>query len=166
MTDRDLRGIVLKRFYERRRENERSLIVLTKDDFDENLSRNEIISICGQLAEKRLIDSWQQNMQGGGPQYGHGRISAFGIDVIEGSATPPIAITIDQSRNVTVSGSQNVQIGDSNSMDLAYVFNQLSQAIEESNGSEEEKREAQSQLKEFLSHPLVAAIMGGLAGGM
>lgn len=166
MNDKELRGIVLKRFYERRRENDRSLIVLTENDFDETIGRNEVISICGQLAEKGLIDSWQKNMQGGGPQYGHGRISAFGVDVIEGSATSPMAITIDQSRHITVSASQNVQIGDSNSMELAYVFNQLSQAIEESNGSETEKREAQSRLKAFLSHPLVAAIVGGLTGGM
>lgn len=166
MNDKELRGIVLWRFYERRRENDSSLIVLTADDFDDSVSRNEVISICGQLAEKGLIQKWQKNMQGSGPQYGRGRISAFGVDVIEGSASSPIAITIDQSRRISVSESNNVQIGDSNTMDLSNCVNQISQAIESSSGSEEEKREAKSRLKRLLSHPLVAAVVGGLTGGM
>lgn len=166
MTDKELRGIVLNRFYERRRENDQSFIVLTEDDFDEGINRNEAISICGQLAEKGLLSKWKQNMEGSGSTYGTGKISAFGVDVVEGSATPPIAIKIDRSKHITVSASQNVQVGNSNHMELTDVISELSHAIEKSNGSEKEKEEAKSLLKSFLSHPLVAAITGGLAGGV
>lgn len=58
------------------------------------------------------------------------------------------------------------QVGNGNTQNIHNVFNQLLQQIEESDSSDEEKNEAKSRLANFLKHPLVGSIVGGLAGSL
>lgn len=64
-------------------------------------------------------------MSGGG----YGRITAFGIDVIEDEATPPFAINL-YDHSISVHGSSNVQIGDSNTISANIDFAKVMSAID------------------------------------
>ena len=97
---------------------------------------------------------------------GRGRISAAGVDVIEGSAKPPISITLDQSHHVSIQNSSNVQVGNSNVQEISNHIGKIITAIDHSNATESEKAEAKSLLKKFLEHPLVTSIAGGVASSM
>lgn len=58
------------------------------------------------------------------------------------------------------------QVGNGNTQNISNVFNQLNQKIDESTASDEEKAEAKSRLAKLLEHPLVGAIVGGVAGSL
>jgi hypothetical protein len=163
MTDSELRGIVLRRFYDRRLEH---LVKLEEGDFDGRFSFVELQSICRQLAEKGLIEKWSPVMTAGGSVIGIGQITAEGVDVIEGNRQSPISITLDQRSTISVSSSQNVQIGSHNIQHIVVQLENLVKAIEASGGTDAEKAEAKSLLKKFLAHPLVSAIVGGLISGL
>src|SRR6187402_2790817 len=69
--------------------------------------------ISKQLADKDLIN-WHQ-MASGGDVTGYASLTGDGADVVEGTRPSPVSITLDQSSNITVSGSQNVAVGNNNS---------------------------------------------------
>ncbi|MGK0149690.1 hypothetical protein [Pseudomonas putida] len=58
------------------------------------------------------------------------------------------------------------QVGNYNVQNIQNSFNQLLQKIDECEATEEEKAEAKSRLSAFLEHPLVSAIVGGVAGSL
>ncbi|WP_455828528.1 hypothetical protein [Pseudomonas capeferrum] len=58
------------------------------------------------------------------------------------------------------------QVGNHNVQNVHTVFTQLLQKIDESEATDEEKAEAKGRLSAFLEHPLVGAIVGGLAGSL
>ncbi len=159
MTDSELRGLVLRRFYDRRLE---LMVSIELSDFDNRFSLFELQNICQQLDEKGLIGQWKP-MVTKGKFVGNGQITAEGVDVVEGNAKPPISITFDQRSTVSVTSSQNVQIGSHNIQDVQVQLEALVQAIDASSASARDKAEAKSLLKQFLAHPVVAAIIGGLA---
>jgi hypothetical protein len=155
MKDADIRGIVLKKYYEHRREG---YIGLTPLDFDDRLTEADIFHIASQLGEHGLIH-WRAVEAIGGDRAGSGKISAAGIDVVEGTATSRIAIHVDKSINV--SNSTDVQIGSRNKQTLHVEIEHLVAAINGSQASAAEKAEAKSLLRKFLEHPLVSTIVGG-----
>lgn len=163
MTDSELRGIVLRRFYDRRHDG---FVTLAETDFSGQFSFVELRSICRQLSEKGLIGEWHPTSTGAGPTIGIGRITADGIDVIEGTRSPPISITFDQRSTISVSASQNVQIGNQNVQSIAIHLQSLAKAIEHSSATEQEKSEAKSLLNKFLAHPLVSALLGGVISSL
>ena len=67
-------------------------------------------------------------------------------------------------QNINISGAQSVQIGDYNSQNIINSFEALSQKIESSSATPEEKEEAKSLLSKCLSHPLVVSVLGAAAG--
>jgi hypothetical protein len=73
--------------------------------------------------------------------------------VIEGNKPPPISIA-----PISVIGSSNVQVGDRNIQGVS--AGTLNMAIEHSNITESEKREAKSLLERFLGNPLITKIFG------
>ena len=160
MTDSELRGIVLRRFYDRRLEQ---FFEVKLNEFDDQFSFVELQNICRQLSEKGLVGKWHPAMTGGGPSVGIGQITAEGVDVVEGNTTAPISITFDHSSTVAVTSSQNVQIGNNNNQNVVGQFQILVDAIDASNATPAEKLEAKSLLRKVLEHPVVAAIVGGLA---
>jgi hypothetical protein len=160
MTDGELQGRVLQKFYERRRG---AIFEPQPEDFGGELSHTDIMSICDQLGELGLI-TWKPIPLMGETMNGMGKISAFGVAVAEGREKPPISLVLDQS--IKVSHSSNVQIGNSNSQAINSAVEQLVRVVDESKGTQGEKSEAKSRLQAFLAHPLVCAIAGGAAGGL
>jgi len=90
------------------------------------------------------------------------RITNLGVDVIEGSTKPPIAITID--RRVTITGSSHVQVGDSNVQDIHMKADKIVAAINSSTATEAEKEEAKSLLQRVLANPLLSTVTGWFSG--
>jgi len=163
MKDNELRGLILQKYYNKRLEG---YFQWTDDDFRDlpdsvSFDAADLFRICDQLAENGLIDWKPAHDSRGNTIAGAGKINAFGVNVMEGHAKPPISITYDQSRHISVQHSSNVQIGDSNVQRVS--IEEVVSAIDHSNAPDAEKAEAKSRLKKFLEHPLVTSIAGGLA---
>jgi hypothetical protein len=151
MKDADLRGIVLRKLYEVRREGMTGLPV-----DDGLLTPATSFDICRQLAQQSLIEF--RAIEGiGGFRDGMVHITAYGVDVVEGTTRAPIAINIDQS--VSVHSSQNVQIGKSNVQGIQIDAERLAVAIDNAEASLQEKAEAKSLLKKLLENPIVSKII-------
>src|SRR5438874_1226739 len=103
MKDNELRGVILRKYYDKRREG---LFQWKADDFKDlpdtiEFDAVDLFRACDQLAEHGLIE-WKGLQDHQGQTIGGvGKISAFGVDVIEGHAKSPISITLDQSHHVT-----------------------------------------------------------------
>jgi hypothetical protein len=142
-----------------------------------------------QAAEKVGIKDYQQSMaaaayldskglfnfNGGG--WG-GRMTTAGIDMVEkwrmpkpetAKTTPSIHFE-DKSIRVSSAGPAIVQAGENNTQTVKQDFRnyveQITKAIDSSNATDESKKEAKNLLNEFLKHPLVTSIAGGVAGGL
>lgn len=157
MKDTELRGIVLQGFYAHRRTD--GFMPISKD-FEPELDMVDVLRISEQLNDHQLLEVKIQRMLGGGG-FVIGRISAHGVDVIEGEATPEIKVHFVQNHTVNISGSTNVVVGDYNQQNVTQHLEGLVRAIEASGGTPAEKDEAKSRLKSFLEHPLLAAVVGG-----
>jgi hypothetical protein len=163
MKDTELRGLILRKYYDLRGED---LFQWTDEHFKDlpqpwGFDAKDLFRICDQLAEEKLIE-WHPALDNMGRTIGGlGKISAYGVDVIEGEKAPPISITFDHSQHVSVLNSTGVQIGDSNVQGVS--IDKIIIAIDRSNAVEAQKEEAKSLLKKFLEHPLVVSIASGLA---
>ena len=162
MKDAEIRGILLQKYYEHRRER---YISFSSEDFNGQISDKDIAYISDQLSEHGLI-AWQPTQNRGELVGGFGHISAFGVDVIENEdIESPIKIVFDQ-RNISVTESTNVQIGNGNIQTETLTIGQIIEAIDKYADKESEKKEAKSRLKAFLEHPLVTSILNGLSGSI
>jgi len=94
--DADRRAILLRLFYQQR--HDRSWVAIPSDPTASQQEQIIEANICRQLRDNRLIE-FKQPAEGM-PQ-GMGRITALGIDVMEGTAQPSIAIT-SSSTSTTV----------------------------------------------------------------
>jgi hypothetical protein len=160
MKDSDLRGIVLQKFYDARHKiawfDLNALSTHVQADFV------QLANVCDQLGQHGLIE-WRAIESLGGTVGGAGKITARGVDVIEGTATAPITITLhDQSIKVT--GSINTQIGNSNQQKIEIQISSLMNAIDSMDASKEERTKAKGLLEQILTNPLVAAAIGALLG--
>lgn len=162
MKDSDLRAIVLQSFYEERRHTAK---IWGRKDIPSGIEPVDFFDICGQLAQQNYID-WKPIKDIHTITGGRGKITASGVDVVEGNTRPLIAITFAQSRNVNVSNSHNVQIGDRNSLSNIINVEELNAAIARSDFSESDKAEAKSRLGKLLEHPLINSIVGGVVSGL
>ena len=172
MKDQEARGIVLKRLYDMRDAKQPAEL----SNFTETgLTTDTVARIIEQLAHKRLID-WHPVHGGINSPSKYlalmARINAYGVDVVEGAASPPFAINIDArvDASVNVQGSQGVQIGGSgNSQSVTINAEQLNNYIDSTNASPQEKEEAKGLLCAALENPLVKAALGvlgtALSGG-
>ncbi len=157
MKDIEMRGIILKKYYERRREG---MIQLEPEDFDKAFTNPEICHISKQLGAHGLVKWKSVGEIGSGNIGGFGEITAFGIDIIEkGPEKSPIEIVIDSSQ-YNISGSSNVQIGTGNIQNAYIDVEKINSAINGSEVSSEEKEKAKSLLQKFLDNPLVKVILG------
>ncbi|MGY3589027.1 hypothetical protein ACVIGB_002018 [Bradyrhizobium sp. USDA 4341] len=154
MKDSEARGIVLKKMYDLRETKDR----LELPDFaDTGLEVDKVGRVLEQLAEKGLIQ-WNPRRSSMTSAVRYmvimAKISAFGVDVVEGDAAPPMAITIDSSINVHA--SQGVQIGGhGNIQNVNLNLERLNNYVDSSNASAAEKDEAKSLLKQVWENPLV-----------
>ena len=157
MKDTELRGIVLQKYYEKRRE---PMFTPKPKDFDEQISFEDILAISEQLGKHGLI-TWKPIKAIGDVHFGMGKISAFGIDVVKGDAAPDIKVEFVQNKSVTISGSSNVIVGDHNKQSVSHHVNEIIRAIDTSQATPEQKAEAKKLLRKFVEHPLVTAVAGG-----
>lgn len=160
MKDTQLRGIILAKYYERRRGQ---IFAPQPEEFDPPIAIEDILGISDQLGQHGLIE-WKVLKTYGGISAGFGKISAFGIDVVEGEATPDIKVEFVQNKTINVSGSSNVVVGDHNKMSVTQHIAELARVIENSSGTPEQKAEAKGLLRRLVEHPLVASIAGGAVG--
>ena len=164
MTDNELRGRLLEWYYEKRREGD---VRPTPDDFDGAIDDLDITRISRQLYEHNLIVASYTAHRDEGPfgSLHQVRISANGIDVIEGEAQAPIAVQIDNRRienkqTFNIDRSTGIQIGDYNNQEVVGALKQVVACIDSADVSEAEKKEAKSRLGKFLKHPLVNTVLG------
>ena len=104
MKDTEIRGILLQFYYENRR---KPLTRPNPEDFGGTLTDDEILEVSDQLARHQLLD-WKPLRAQNRIINGMGKISPFGIDVIEGTARADITIELVQNKNITITGSSNV----------------------------------------------------------
>jgi len=162
MKDTDLRSLVLQVFYDRRRQG----LIQVNDGFVTNVvDVSEVCRICDQLSEHGLIE-WKPTKHKGCTVTGFGKITAFGIDVIESEGeASPIKMTFPITNiNISDSPGAGVIAGNYNQQTIQNTFDYILRLIEESNASDKDKREAKSLLKKFLEHPVTAAVIGALTG--
>ncbi len=160
MKDTQLRGVILAKYYERRRGQ---IFTPKPKDFDPPIANEDILAISDQLGQHGLIE-WKVQKSFGHIHAGLGKISAFGIDVVEGEATPSIKVEFVQNKTINVSGSSNVVVGDHNQMSVTQHIAELARVIDNSNGTLEQKAEAKGLLRRLVEHPLVASVAGGAVG--
>ncbi|TLD69237.1 hypothetical protein FEM03_19260 [Phragmitibacter flavus] len=163
MKDNEIRGLVLDWFYDRRRQQRWELPSAADIGSPSGVTDQNVVLICDQLGQHGLID-WKPIHQLGGVSFGHGKINANGVDVIEGTVTSPISISMDNSQNITISNSSNTAISGSNTQANTITIQDLISQIQNAEATWEEKEEAKGLLKRFLSHPLVASVSGSLVG--
>ena len=156
--DNDLRGTVLQNFYDlRHKKSSLQLPDVAIPDADWRVTSN----ICMQLSDHGLIEWSPSNSIDETIFGGLGRITAHGVDVIEGHSRPRIAITV-HDRSVAVHGSTNVQIGNSNTLSATIDINNVFKAIDESTASDEQKEEAKSLFTKLTGNATFAAIIGAI----
>ena len=108
MKDSDIRAIVLQRYYELRKEI--GFYKLAPSDLGD-IPLSEYERIGAQLSDSGYLE-WYNSADGG---LGQGRITAAGVDVIEGTAASLIGITMNDN-SVRVHNSTNVAVGNQNTI--------------------------------------------------
>jgi hypothetical protein len=170
MKDSELRGFVLQAFYRKRRLGWLGIGINTGEDleFDDRVPQEDVVRIAAQLADAGLLEWSPLKNNRGNLIAGAGQINAFGVDVIEGTETPPIPIHIDMSSHTfttNISGqNNNVQVAGANSQqsqNISQEVEKLIQAIDSSAATEEEKSEAKGLLAAFLQSSVITALLGG-----
>ena len=120
---------------------------------------SELARISKQLGDYNLIE-WNPTLGSQGePVAGGGEITAFGVDVIEGTSKSPITITFDQRHTVSITGSNNI-VGNHN----AIHADEISIAISHSSFSEAEKAEAKSLWQKVSENKLLNTVLGSATG--
>src|ERR1700732_3990674 len=101
MRDSELRGIILEALYNQRR---RDLVDFETDLGKLSLPGGAVESILRQLEKKGLIERPLRSLSG----LGKGRITAYGMEVVERTTNPPLSIHFRQ--NITAEDSSEVRI--------------------------------------------------------
>lgn len=113
MKDSEIRGIVLRKFYELRKDN--CYHQLEEADLGQ-ISNEDYNRVGRQLGEQGLVD-WHASLSNDGD----GRITSYGVDVIEGDAKPSISVSLD-GNTVSFSGPHDLQL-----KELTDIIHHLSQ---------------------------------------
>lgn len=157
MKDKELRGLVLERFYALRNSGDPVQLAQIVSVAPNDLV--QLTNVCDQLAEYGLIE-WNPLKSLAGVIGGIGRITARGVDVVDGDVSSPITVTL-HDHSITVSGSTNVQIGNANSIQNVDI-SKVMEAIDRSTASPEQKEEAKSLWARLTNNAAFAAIVGAV----
>ena len=156
MKDKEMRGLVLQKFYDLRHTQDvvglNDVASVAPDDF------NRVANLAEQLAEYNLI-RWNTSRALGGAIAGLGKITARGVDVVDGDVASPIAITL-HDHSVKITKSSGVIIGSGNVQHVHIDVGKINTAIDSSNVSEGEKKEAKSLLEKVVSNKVLWAVLG------
>jgi hypothetical protein len=127
------------------------------------ISGRDWLRAAAQLSEYGLID-WTplEDKSGMGLLSGFAKINDFGVQVIEAGVTPPIRISIDESRQIAVpqAGQAPIAVSTPQQQMITDALEQLITAINQADVSEEEKNEAKSLLRKLLSSKAAAKVLG------
>lgn len=168
-TDAELRGSVLRLLYEHRNEELSFAVSPGAFPIPSEIESRDWLRACEQLAEKGLVH-WvpiHHNYQGRQHLLAADlKINTAGIEVVEGTSTPPIAVHIDQSQRIDVRDSQGVQIAGANSSQqqtIQHAFERIIQAVESAAIPQAEKDDAKSTLRKLLESKALTAALGSVA---
>lgn len=108
MTDFELSNIILKKYYEKRKED--PVLSLTEKDFDEQIAQSEIYRISQQLDDDGFIkfDSLLGNDR---IVDGVGIITVKGIQYIEGKSLTSLASEVTPTSNWTIFNQEGQHVG-------------------------------------------------------
>jgi hypothetical protein len=154
MTDSELRGLLLEKYYQRRKER---LIGLAPSDFDGKLNARDIQSIAGQLADHGLIH-WRPNRGQDGVGGGMGAITPAGVDVVESKTVAPVDILWSQDRGPQLPADTRPGV--------AVAIARLLQAIENSGASAADRQAAIALLQALQQHPLLHRLLQAEAAAL
>lgn len=160
MKDADLRGAVLQKFYELRHQVD-TVYFENIISIEPNIRTST--NICEQLRQHGLID-WMPIETQAGVIGGQGKITAPGVDVIDGTERAPISITL-HDHSISVSESSYVQIGNSNTQSVNVDIEKLIAAVDHSSASVAEKQEAKSLLERLASNRLIQLLWAAVFPG-
>ena len=164
MKDSVVRGCLLQLLYERRSEGSIPFGQAEQGvPPPAGINPRDWLRAVAQLGEYRLID-WNpvQDQSGMGLLSGFARINDFGIKVIEAGVEPPIQIAIDKSRRATVARQEQAPIapGTEQQQMITDALEKVITSIDQADVSEQEKNEAKSLLRKFLSSEAAAKVLG------
>jgi hypothetical protein len=160
MTDAETRGLVLQHFYNVRHNPNpwlRSSILMPQVSVEPCI----IMNVCKQLADDGLID-WKPSSRGS-MEEGLGTITSRGVKVVEGRVEAGIAIVI-HDHSVSISGSENVIVGNSNQQNVKVEIGKLASVIDRMDAGDEDKKQAKSLIEKITSNPLVVAALTTILG--
>jgi hypothetical protein len=127
------------------------------------INRRDWLRAVAQLSEYHVID-WTplEDKSGMGLLSGFAEINDLGIKVLEGGATPPIRISIDESRRPTVSEREQAPIagGTPQQQAITEAMEEVIAAINQADVSEQQKNEAKSLLRKLLGSKAAASVLG------
>ncbi|MEQ8042394.1 hypothetical protein ABQW67_05470 [Xanthomonas hortorum] len=97
-----------------------------------------------------------------GVEFYEGSIGRFGPHYqLKIGAAP---VNQQRAHTINIQGSHSIQIGDHNTQNVVGAIQALHQAIDASNATEDQKVEVKSRLAKLLEHPILASVLGGVAG--
>jgi hypothetical protein len=102
MRDNELRGLILEALYNQRRKD---LVNLDDELGALPVPHGATESILRHLVKKGLLERPIQPLNG----LGNGRITAYGIDVVQGTSSPPFSILLHQRNTVEDVREGNIQ---------------------------------------------------------
>src|ERR1700683_5533814 len=138
MTDGEPRGLLLEKYYLRRRGRVGGLAL---SDFDGELNEHDILNIAGQLADHGLIH-WRANRGQGGVGGGMGTITGAGGQADAGRWPAPVEIRFSRDRNLLGPVSPQATAPDHTRQSVAVAIERLAQAIDDADASAANKRAA------------------------
>lgn len=167
MTDKILRSLILKVLYENRRFG---MMPVCSELLSIDIDDDEVWRIFEQLKEQGLVEGHVIKYSSGLDEpiiAAKGRISAAGVDTVEGEPFTELKTEIMQTTNINITGSTNVAVGNNNTQHTIIAsFDEILSVIERSSATNEQKTEVKAQLKTFLGNASVAAILGGAASAI
>jgi F0F1-type ATP synthase epsilon subunit len=127
------------------------------------ISDRDWLRAVAQLSEYGLID-WTpvEDDSGMGLLSGFAKINDFGVKVLEAGVTPPIRISIDESRRTKVPQQEQAPITTTTPQQqkITDALEKVITAINQADVSEQEKNEAKSLLRKLLSSKAAAKVLG------
>ena len=148
MRDNELRGLILEALYNQRRND---LVNLDQELGALPVPHSATESILRQLVKKGLLERPVQPLNG----LGNARITAYGIDVVQGTISPPVSILLHQ--RITV---QDVQVGEGNiqnfsdtKLDIQNVSDtKLNVPTDHSEASQEKPKSSFERISKWWKH--------------
>ena len=138
MRDSELRGLILEALYNQRRKD---LVNLDQEVGELPLPHGGTESILRQLVKKGLVERPVQPLNG----LGNARITAYGIDVVQGTTSPPVSILLHQ--RITV---QDVQVGEGNIQNISDT--KLNVPMDHSEASQDKPKSSFERISKWWKH--------------